>query len=1252
MQPVPAPSPEPETFSRSEVQPMSAKRKTFDTALALRATGGKVEAAWAALGRQRALWPPRIPLIFPFVPACDFDEASRALRDALRQWPTVAAQLGAQLTVVPHGKQFAVQVKVETMGDVINALRRACEDAVPGCASVQTVGTLITIGVFGSEPEAQAAAESTGWSGGELTLDSVSLMTRDASCPAFRTKLAVMLGGSGVLHEVDDGLSAHNPEADYHAASLALEPATPQYQRGKDGAVRLSFQLASQPTKATAASSGKMLFVIDQSYSMLDVYMQVKYAVRHMLEHASAAQPDFVLYSTTAKFATAEDVLNSKVTCATSFEAAFGRIKAYIGQQAVGSTVRVVFMTDGADTASNNLSMAKRLFHAYLQSCKRQVVVHTLGFSRGHNRKFLEEVRTMGSSEGVYRYVDTAEGAELASGFADIFDFLDNTSLRSFTIEGCDGQFQANPTRTVDGGLRFDIMVFGAEAAAAQELHGSIIVVMETGERITLAEAEVDAMFQIRTIEEAQITTIEQLNDLQKELTAMQIQKLPKPQRRKVSEARLVAQEKLDAFHKLFAEVGRGLVAGEGLTARLQSLQYEATFAKVRRTREMHRRAGRNAERILGIDARLKALPKVERGLITATAIGQELICSISGDTVAEILEESHDDVMVFALRVSRPEHVIDAPTQVAVKSICVGGYSHESFVATAGFTIKHAGADKAHGGFVVGSGEQDQDADMGLFIAADGQRMNGCLPLWLHPTHWARVEVQIEPLLGYFFTLDPLGFKGDQYIALFGVLGQALALQDAGDWQRSDWSTWLLNDLTSLCRAVMPRALQYLASGNYTGEERGDILEDFVSSPAGRSKERVPSLSVIIGWLAASHGVDTPSLEFTMAFTEELWRRTLGWVYKGSQDVVVELLESLVYGPTNNEASLDSEMGTNACILKNDPAKEKEFAEYAHYRWGSLGKKRSATLRKRYSTTGVPQAEGLARDDTVASAASVSSTVVAYSDHAEFLDTVVDKQIAKVAKHCGSIAKLWGGLLLGTGFDGATRRLMMIQSLQYLISSHFNTALGNGAVANTIDVVRAIPGGASGVEAVQTIAAVMLERHSHHQEEQLAAVLRTRNSLATAKQIAFSTDSTAVAGRLMAACPTRGGAVFESLIGLLARGECDGQQIPMLRKKIRAVLTGKMRINAEDDRMNVIANGESWVHCPTATVERFAAVLGEEEFTKIEVSMYGHVGHVYRESDIPNRHGYHNSYPNPALAVSFKGFSRGIVAAPNLRSL
>lgn len=176
----------------------------------------------------------------------------------------------------------------------------------------------------------------------------------------------------------------------------------------------------------------------------------------------------------------------------------------------------------------------------------------------------------------------------------------------------------------------------------------------------------------------------------------------------------------------------------------------------------------------------------------------------------------------------------------------------------------------------------------------------------YLHPAHFARVEVMLEPLLGYFFTLDPLGYKGDQLIALYGILGQAVTLRESGRWATSEWSDWLLYDFTRLCHAIMPKAMKYLSSGNYTGTQRGDLVEEFTASPAGRSKDRLPSLSVVVGWAhaksltvhadtdcqcAVSVDYGIPPLPLAMAFAEELWRRTLGFVYKGDADSVQVLL-------------------------------------------------------------------------------------------------------------------------------------------------------------------------------------------------------------------------------------------------------------------------------------------------------------------------------------------------------------------------
>jgi hypothetical protein len=96
---------------------------------------------------------------------------------------------------------------------------------------------------------------------------------------------------------------------------------------------------------------------------------------------------------------------------------------------------------------------------------------------------------------------------------------------------------------------------------------------------------------------------------------------------------------------------------------------------------------------------------------------------------------------------VETPGPAIDAPTQLQLKSVCVGAYSNQAFISTAGFAITRAGAAQAHGGFAEGA-TTELGPGVGLFLAADGQRMNGCLPLYINESHWARTELLLEPMV------------------------------------------------------------------------------------------------------------------------------------------------------------------------------------------------------------------------------------------------------------------------------------------------------------------------------------------------------------------------------------------------------------------------------------------------------------------------------------------------------------------------
>lgn len=313
---------------------------------------------------------------------------------------------------------------------------------------------------------------------------------------------------------------------------------------------------------------------------------------------------------------------------------------------------------------------------------------------------------------------------------------------------------------------------------------------------------------------------------------------------------------------------------------------------------------------------------------------------------------------------------------------------------------------------------------------------------------------------------------------------------------------------------------------------------------------------------------------------------------------------------------------------MRNKASKDKEFATWALYRRGGLGKKQMEAVRKQFGCHG-PQVEGLMSVDSE----HTTRRLLQYEDFPEFFDAVVESELSKIRRANSFAANLFDDRPRGHGFSPAERRLMLIQALQFVGNDAMNDALKNGHYLNTFDFCQSDSDTSKGAACISE---QLHDRFEKQRREKLSAYVDSRNALITAKRILATDDLNAFIGRCDVSCPTRGGSVFECVVGLLTACSDNTSMvkaIPHFLEKVMAVLTGKI------DEQVVIAAGTSWIHCPLDTARRLREAVGEDSFAKIELLMRGTWGHMYRESDIPNRHGHCNSNPNSLLTQNFSSF-------------
>jgi len=610
----------------------------------------------------------------------------------------------------------------------------------------------------------------------------------------------------------------------------------------------------------------------------------------------------------------------------TNFQVALDAIRASVVMEP-HDRVRVLFMTDGlANRGDSDRGLSD--FKAWASKREDTVVsVDVMAFQTTDNVAFLDRVRCAGSCEGIYRFCK--QSAELEEMLGEIFSMIGarNTAITELALElpagckpigtaSCNGVPAGWPAsddgRSVDVGLwvRF---AGGAppDGGIAVVANGQVVPVEVAHQRTHRGASHGDRasgrspafrvylhfverkIFEFCQPDRVKAPSMEEAQAMQDMLKACHLvfrdKRVTKQAREELLEWRSDVQARLDKLHSLIQVGARGAAAADNaVISEMSSLRFDGAVKSARRQRALHQRVAVNAAAAGDIEGKLKelAMGGPPGDLPADEELRDFYQCSMTFADLPEIMMESDDDVIGFALSVQRPEEVVDAPSLIRVHGVSTTLLTRSALLDAIKYKIDATNQLTVHGGYGV-------DGDIGVAtVGRSREPINAWLPLYVCESHWRRVRLLIKPMLGFFCCMDPLAYAENQYNSLLLVLGTMAMRSSAESFGERELR--LLVAFRRTCRAIFEDI-------GWLGEKVHDLLTDFVKDPGCRLKHVVTSLVALIGALfvadpaVAQAAIDAGFWEFV---DMESVRRGCGVLLKSMSDAsVTELQQRLLLG-------------------------------------------------------------------------------------------------------------------------------------------------------------------------------------------------------------------------------------------------------------------------------------------------------------------------------------------------------------------
>ncbi|KNC46884.1 uncharacterized protein AMSG_03315 [Thecamonas trahens ATCC 50062] len=618
----------------------------------------------------------------------------------------------------------------------------------------------------------------------------------------------------------------------------------------------------------------------------------------------------------------------------TCFAAMFEHVYAVVhGRMASASPphrIAMMLFTDGAHQSCRQPRPVYEALRTYLHSLEVETQVHTLGFTSNSKFSELDRIRSeLGTAPGQYMYAEPLDGpAVLKSKIEAFYGHVASSASRVMLTlqvglvptalpgtERCEVTLAAGvpsvhavevdisgsarlmlpieatrprawlvptPLRvsatvasaSIDAEVAIEIPI-AADAGAYGVLVASLQRSQAKLETLTQATAALTTSGDVAGTDREAAQLLRRVEKLSREFAAVHTNSLfriARELRPSVLALRNTVADTLAGLERTLAEIqAQRMAVGR---ARLAELAHVTTFAQRGRQRRMTRRIKLNTAMMVRDAAALARLSQADAAELAASAPPDSLdlfACTLTLQDWTEVAEDK--DVLGFGLTVTRPEFVVDDPTQIRIDEVTSTFVTLSAMEDALEYGVKIHGAEAVLGGFLPrqrGSNSATSAASAagasasatGMLAGRGREPINAWLPLYLTPEHGEAALIKLKQALGFFVTLDPLGYHPAQVHVIFLVLGTMVARLASPAGERE------LRLVLAVQRTA--RAVALDTAGLY--DEIRTAVAGFINSELDRSVCQVKNLFALIGYVLVLSDEDYAEIFPTPAVWNRFW--------------------------------------------------------------------------------------------------------------------------------------------------------------------------------------------------------------------------------------------------------------------------------------------------------------------------------------------------------------------------------------------